>query len=490
MSGDCVQSGELHQASQRLTAMKPSGHTTDSVPLWRGTIRSFWMPATFAWVSTCFLVAYSAAYGQSTTYARLVGTVKDQSGAALTGADITATALATNVTRTAPTNDRGDYLIDKLIPGRYEVRVEQPGFETRVVSDIRLEVSQVARLDFTLEPGDIAHFTVTVSGYAPIIDTDSVEVGTVVEEKTILDLPLQDRDLLSLAHLTTGSTRDRTPDTDDRYLAEGRGWPSFNGLYSTSNQFSLDGSSNTSALTHEPIVWATPETVQEFKVITNNYSAEYGRSGGAVISMLSKSGGNEFHGHGWYYVRDERFDAANFFTNRFGREQEPLDYRIFGGSIGGPIVKEKTFFHAHYERFIDDRAHPEFFTVPSLAIREGDFSGSGPFGRIAQLYNPFDVVDGQRQPFDGNRIPRSLWNPVYRKVMELLPPPTPNIDGVSSNNYTYPFTEHGRPNKYSIRGDHHLASGGTLFGRFSWQNTPYTSPAEAMVFRERNCTVA
>ena len=435
------------------------------------------MATVFAWVTISLLAAHASAYGQSTTYARLVGTIKDQSGAVLDGADITATALATNVPRTANSNDRGDYLIDKLIPGRYEVRAEHPGFQTQVLRDIRLEVTQVARLNFTLQPGDIAHFVVTVSGYTPIIDTDSAEVGAVVEEKIILDLPLQDRDLLSLAFLTTGATRDKIPHTDDRYLTEGRGWPSFNGLYSSSNQFSLDGSSNTSALTHEPVVWATPETVQEFKVITNNYSAEYGRSGGAVISMLSKSGSNEFHGHGWYYIRDERFDAANFFTNKFGRNQEPLDYRIFGGSIGGPIIKEKTFFHAHYERFIDDRAHPEFFTVPSLAMREGDFSGAGPFGPIPQLYNPFDVVDGQCQPFDGNRIPRSLWNPVYRKVMELLPPPPPNVEGVSSNNYIYPFTEHGRPNKYSIRGDHHFAGGDTLFGRFSWQNTPYTSPS-------------
>ena len=404
-------------------------------------------------------------------------TVKDETGGLLPDTTVTATARATNVARTAISNERGDYILDKLIPGGYDLSAELPGFATQVFLDIRLEVTQVARQDIYLKIGAVRLRAVEVIGYVPIIDTDSIEFGAVVEEKIILDLPLQDRDLLSLAYLTTGATRERIPHTDDRFVEIGGGWPSFNGLYSDSNQFSLDGSSNTSALTHHPIVWATPETVQEFKVITNNYSAEYGRSGGAVISMLSKSGSNEFHGHGWYYVRDERFDAANFFTNRFGREQEPLDYRIFGGSIGGPIIKDKTFFHAHYERFIDDRAHPEFLTVPSLAMREGDFSGIGPFGQIPQLYNPFDVVDGQRQPFDGNRIPRSLWNPVYRKVMELLPPPTPNVEGVTSNNYTYPFTEHGRPNKYSIRGDHHFAGGDTLFGRFSWQNTPYTSPS-------------
>ena len=338
---------------------------------------------------------------------------------------------------------------------------------------LRLEVNQVARFDLKMEPGEISEL-VTVTRRSPILDTEDVEFGTVIDEPMILDLPLQDRDLLSLAYLTTGAIRERILHTDDRY-SDGGGWPSFNGLYSTSNQFTLDGSGNHSALKHKPIVGATPETVQEFKVITNNYSAEYGHSGAAVISMLSKSGSTEFHGRAWYYVRDERFDAANFFTNRLGREQEPLDYRIFGGSLGGPIIKDKTFFHGHYERFIDDRAGPRFLTVPSQAMREGDFSDDGPIGQIPQLYNPFDVVDGQHQAFDGNRIPRHLWNPVYRKVMALLAPPLPNVSGATSNNYSFPFTEQGRPNKYSIRGDHHFTGGDTLFGRFSWQNTPYTS---------------
>lgn len=412
--------------------------------------------------------------GQSTTYARLVGTIEDQTGAVLPGVEVTVRAYATNVENLTRTNNRGDYIIDKLIPGLYEVKAELPGFKSRRSLNIRLAVNQVGRVDFIMEPGQISE-QVTVTGQSPILDTEDVEFGTVIEGKTLLDLPLQDRDILSLAYLTAGAIRERIPHTDDRYLASGGGWPSFNGLYSTSNQFILDGSANHSALKHEPIVWATPETVQEFKVITNNYSAEYGRSGGAVISLLSKSGSNEFHGHAWYYIRDERFDAANFFTNRLGREQEPLDYRIFGGSLGGPIIKDKTFFHGHYERFIDDRASPRFFTVPSLGMREGDFSGAGPTGPIPQLYNPFDVVDGQRQAFDGNRIPRSRWNPVYQKAMELLSPPLPNVAGETANNYNFPFTERGRPNKYSIRGDHHFEGGGTLFGRFSWQNTPYTS---------------
>ena len=279
-----------------------------------------------------------------------------------------------------------------------------------------------------MTPGDISE-EVTVVGQSTIIDTDAVEVASVVEEKKILDLPLKGRDMVKMAYLTSGAVQEFQNDPSENTSRYGGGFPAFNGLYSHSNQITLDGANNQGYITQRPAVQPTPETVQEFKVITTNNSAEYGRVAGAVISMLSKSGSNEFHGHAWYYFHDERFDAANFFTNRTGSEKLPVNYQIFGGSIGGPIVKDQTFFHAHYERFVDDLERPDFATLPTLAMRAGDLSGAGASGQIPQLYNPFDVVDGQRRPFDGNQIPRSLWNPIYQRVMELAPPPEPNVAG-------------------------------------------------------------
>ena len=427
-----------------------------------------WMPPACVWIFILFLAVQSTAYGQSSTYARLVGTVKDQTGAVVPGAEVTATARATNKSRLAVSDDRGEYILDKLIPGLYNVRAELPGFKTQVREDVRLEVAQVARLDFTLTPGDISE-EVTVTGQSTIIDTDNVEVASVIEEKKILGLPLKGRDMVRLAYLTAGAVPELQENEPWRY---GGGFPAFNGLYSHSNQITLDGANNQGSITQRPAVQATPETVQEFKVITNNYSAEYGRVAGAVLSMLSKSGSNEFHGHGWYYVRDESFDAANFFTNKTGREKLPVDYQIFGGSIGGPIVKDQTFSHAHYERFIDDLERVEFATVASMAMRRGDLSGAGASGSIPQLYNPLDVVGGERTPFEGNQIPQSLWSPIYQRVMELMPPPEPNVAGAASDNYSFPWTGNRRVNKYSILGDHHLAGGDTMFGRFSYQNTP------------------
>ena len=427
------------------------------------------------YVLVLFLLVLATAYGQSTTYGRFVGTVEDQSGAVVPGVDVTATAKATNVGSPGVSDDRGNYLIDKLIPGLYTVKAELSGFKTQVREDVRLELTQVARVDFTMVPGEIAE-QVTVVGQSTIIDTDAVEVAAVVEEKKIL----------------TSHCRAGTCSSWPTWPPEGPGSCLRIGCIGATALIRLlvadlppsTGSTHTptrSAWT-EPTtratsprdLWCRPrrETIQEFKVITNNYSAEYGRVGGAVISMLSKSGSNEFHGHAWYYLRDERFDAANFFTNKFGGTQLPVDYQVFGGSLGGSIIKDRTFFHAHYERFIDDLQQPGFLTVPSAAMTGGDLSGAGATGSIPQLYNPFDVVNGQRQPFDRNQIPRSLWNPISRKLMELIPPPPPNVSGVTDNNYSFARTNNLRITKYSIRGDHHFSGGDTLFGRFSWRDTP------------------
>ena len=416
-------------------------------------------------------LATPLAYGQAATFARLVGTVRDQTDAVVPGVEVTATNTATNVPSLAISNDRGDYILDKLNAGTYALKAELPGFKTQVSLGIILAQTQVARIDFVLTPGEIAE-QVTVTGQSTVIDTDTAEVSSVIEEKKILDLPLRGRDLVKLAYLTTGGTQENQETGYVSLYAYGGGYPSFNGLYSHSNQIMLDGSNNMGYITQRPTVQATPETIQEFKVITNNYSAEYGRVGGAVISMLSKSGSNEFHGHGWLYYRDEKFDAANFFDNASGASKLPITFNIFGGSVGGPIIKDRTFFHAHYERFNDDVRRTSFITVPTAAVVAGDFSGSGANGPIAQLYNPFDVVDGERQPFAGNQIPSNMRGPVYNAIMSRMAPPTPNQPGQFSNNYGYSRETNTTIDKYSMRGDHHFANDDTLFARFSWQRSP------------------
>ena len=438
--------------------------------------KSLWL-ATAALVLVVHALAAPLAYGQAATFSRLLGTVKDQTGAVVPGVEVTATATATNVPHMAVTNDRGDYVIDKLIPGFYDISAELPGFKTARSLGVRLEVQTVSRIDLTMSPGEISE-QVTVTGQSTIIDTDNAEVAAVIEEKKILDLPLAGRDMVKLAYLTTGGTQERQEIGYSTLYAYGGGYPTFNGMYSHSNQIQLDGSNNMGYITQRPTVQPTPETVQEFKVITNNYSAEYGRVAGAVITMLSKSGSNEFHGHAWYYFRDETLDAANFFQNRSGLKKLPVDYHIGGGSIGGPVLKDKTFFHAHYEKFIDNLQTAGFATAPSTAIIQGDFSGSGAKGPINQLYNPFDFTGSQadatgvRAPFPNNQIPSSMQGAVYKKVMELMPPPAPNQAGELTSNYAYPRANNTKIDKYSFRVDHQFGNDDTIFGRYSWQRSP------------------
>ena len=341
--------------------------------------KSLWL-ATAALVLVVHALAAPLAYGQAATFSRLLGTVRDQTGAVVPGVEVTATATATNIPHMAVTNDRGDYVVDKLIPGFYDISAELPGFKVARSLGVRLEVQTVSRVDLTMEPGDISE-QVTVTGQSTIIDTDNAEVAAVIEEKKILDLPLAGRDMVKLAYLTTGGTQERQEIGYSTLYAYGGGYPTFNGLYSHSNQIQLDGSNNMGYITQRPTVQPTPETVQEFKVITNNYSAEYGRVGGAVITMLSKSGSNEFHGHAWYYFRDEGLRCGQLLP-------EPL--RIAEASGGLP-----------HRRRLHRRSRPQgqdllprplrevhrqpanvsgFATAPSTAIHAGRLFGIGRQG--------------------------------------------------------------------------------------------------------------
>ncbi|PYV20134.1 MAG: hypothetical protein DMG07_00035, partial [Acidobacteria bacterium] len=381
---------------------------------------------------------------------------------------MTAHNKGTNVPASGITDERGNYLIDKLPPGLYDVSVEVAGFKKQVATDVRLAVEQRARVDFALTPG-VAAETVTVTGQTPVIDTASAELGAVVDEKSILEMPLSGRKLNKLAYLTPGGAQFGLTVEDTRER-EGGGTPSFGGLDPSSNQMNFDGANNVGIAFSANAVNPTPETVQEFKVITNNYSAEYGRVGGAVISLVSKSGTNEFHGNAWEYLSKEALNANAFFNNRVGREKPPVDRHTFGGAAGGPILKNKAFFFGSYERFIDDFSQPGFATVPSLAERQGDFSkGDGPYGLIP-IYDPSNVVNGARVQFPNNVIPASRINAISKKVLDLIPYPAPNTAGFP--NYSYPSEVTQRKTRWSARVDHHFGKDQTVFGRFSWQNSP------------------
>ena len=421
-----------------------------------------------------FCLSLPNAYGQLTTYGQIVGRVIDQTGAVVPGVEITVTNTETNVPRSTVSNDTGNYLVDKLIAGVYEARAELPGFKTHV-AEVRLNTGQVARLDFLLSPGEISE-QVTVMGQTTALDTDTADISTTLDETQITELPINDRNLILLAELSTGSVSVRFS-TDPRFVRDSGGLPAVNGLRPDSSQIMLDGAGAQRLYDQRATVNPTPETIKQFKVISNTFSAEYGRVGGAVVSMTSHSGSNEFHGFAWEYLRNETFDANGFFANRTGLGKLPLSRHTFGGAVGGPIIKDKTFFYASYERFMDESNLTGFMDVPPASELAGNFGqGDGKQGLIP-IYDPFNVVDGQRVQFPNNVIPSSRIHPVSLAVRDKVPWPAPNQ--TTYPNYAYPHVIDQVKNKISIRGDHHFGDDSTLFGRWTWQNDPQISHGSA-----------
>src|SRR2546428_2344950 len=236
-----------------------------------------------AWLVLLAGVETVPLFGQSTTLGQFFGTVVDSTGAVVPGADVTVLNIATGVASKAFTNERGEYLVDKLTPGMYTISVELTGFKKEVATGVRLEGGQKARVDLPLQAGG-TNETVTVTGQSTVTDTATADIASTIDHKPIVDLPLSGRNVIVLSNLTTGGSNVRFA-TDFRLERDGGGVPALNGIMPSSSQILYDGSQNQSIIEQKPAVKPIPETVQEFKIITSNYSAEYGRVGGGVISM-------------------------------------------------------------------------------------------------------------------------------------------------------------------------------------------------------------
>ena len=427
-------------------------------------------------------LAAPPAYGQSTTFSQLGGSVRDQTGSVIPGVEITASITEIGLERTTITNDHGYYVIDKLPADVYEVKASLPGFKTQLAPNVELRGGQKGRVDFLMEPGEIVE-SITVVDAIATIETETPDMSSTLRQREMLDLPFSGntgRDLIHLAELATGAVTVRFAQ-DSRFVRDGGGLPAVNGLRpDASSEIQYDGARNQTLYDQKAAVKPTPETVKEFKVVTNTVSAEYGKVGGTVVSMVSNSGTNEFHGHIWEYFQNEGMNANGFFANRSGLGKLPFTSHNTGAAVGGPIIKDKTFFYSAYELFYNDFAVPGEMEVPSLAERQGDFSlGDGPWG-MQTIYDPFNVVDGQRQPFPGNRIPQDRIHPISRRVMDLVPFPEPNSSEIP--NYNYQHATKRKINKFSTRVDHNFESDSSIFGRFSFQTDPAVSHGGAQNF--------
>ena len=343
--------------------------------------------------------------------ATLSGTVKDESGGVLSTATVVVTNVATKVATRVQTNTEGSYFIANLIPGQYVIEVQAPGFQTRTDSVI-FDIGQRGRIDFALGVSGLTE-TVTVSEARRLLSTEQAALGTVVDQNSVSNLPLAIRNWDDLLALVPGVQGDRFTEQGGGTSFGRTGGVNVHGNRSLQNNFLLDGVDNNSISTNVQELTAqvsrpSIDSIQEFKVVTSPYSAEYGRSPGAAISVTTKSGTNEIHGTVYDFYRNERFDANDFFSKRAGADKPANDQNQFGANLGGPILKDKAFFFVDYEGTRIKRGVIRLTRVPTADDRRGVFAGAVR-----------DPLTGQ--PFPNNTIPTSRIDPVAAAMLALIP---------------------------------------------------------------------
>lgn len=430
---------------------------------------------------TLGILLYGLAAQAAAQTAQLTGRITDASGAVVAGAAVTVTQVSTGVQREAVSNEEGYYTVPLLPPGAYQIAVRKAGFKTASRSGLTLEVGQAARVDVTLEVGEVTETTEVIAAGA-IVETESAALGNVRTQRAIVDLPINTRNFTQLVHLTAGSVPTNTQASGALPVTAKRGVPitSINGQRPEDNNVMIEGININENHNGLGIILYPPlDALQEFKIETNNFSAQYGRAGGAAINVAYKSGGREFHGNFFEFHRNSVFDAKGFF--------DPVDQRNpkfilnqYGATLGGPVLlpggfnrgRDKTFFFASWEATRNRQAQTSVSTVPTEAMRRGDFSA-----HPNRIFDPATTTPQgnsfARTQFAGNVIPAARLDPVGVNIAALYP--LPNLPGVANNFVFNPIREVDG-NNFDYKVDHRFnASNDTNF-RFSHGNTQIFEP--------------
>jgi hypothetical protein len=385
--------------------------------------------------------------------AAVVGTVHDASGAVVPDAKVTLTNTATGVSLTRNTGADGNYEFVAVRPGEYVVTAEKPGFSIALMDNVQVQVAARLRVDLQMAVGQVSE-RVVVTGVSPLIQTDSSQRSQVITSTQIQELPLNGREYSALALLTAGVRQSNLNRSTQGTPREGAF--NANGLRSTFNNFMIDGVDNNSYGTSNQgfsnqVMQPPPDALREFQVVTNNESAEYGRSAGATVNVAYRSGTNQLHGAAWEFNRNTSLNATGYFTPPNG-QKPTMQRNQFGGVLGGPIVRSKAFFFGDYEGFRQDRSVAAFNTIPTAAQKRGILSVDVRDPRIGIIYPA------------GTALPMTSF---ARKVLGDLP--DPNVAG-TANNYSVlqAFTNHS--NKAGGKIDVHPGSAVSLFGRYGWRN--------------------
>lgn len=418
------------------------------------------------------LLAPSASWAQ-TTNAAIVGDVTDESGALVPGATVTVTNLSTGVQRSVETNERGAFRAYPVQPGTYDVAASSEGFKTRLRTGIVVEIAATVKVDLSLELGQVTE-TVEVTGQIPVLQTQDASVGGTVTTTEIERIPVNGRNYTRLILMMPGTSG--MTYSQSRGTQSGTALISVNGARPQDNNFTMDGVDNNMMMMNSPGGSPPMDAIQEFRVATNN-NAEFGRSMGANVNIAIKSGTRDLHGSAYWYVRNDKFDANDFFANRSGTGKVAFRQNQYGVAVGGPVpsLRDSTFWFFNWEGYARRRGSNAFANFPTQAQRGGDFS------ELAQrIYNPFTGradADGNivRDRFQNNVIPASLHHPSIASFLDIMIP-LPTRAGLTQN---YVNTESAANDRqfFVAKGDHQAGEKDNFSVRYLHQDVSTFTPS-------------
>jgi hypothetical protein len=435
------------------------------------------------------------------------GTVSDKAGAVVSGATVQAISQGTGLSRETKTNESGYYLIPLLPVSQYTIRVQSPGFQTNEQKDIRLQVDEHREVDFALSPASVSS-TVEVSATEVAVETTNPSLGQVITSEQVADLPLNGRNFVQLATLTPGTTSSTSPVSfftsaaSSEAATRGSFSLSSGGSREQETDWLLDGNDNNQLDEGGIAIFSEIDAIQEFKVLTYNYSAEYGERAGPTVLVTTKSGSNQFHGSLFEFFRNTDLDATRYFFT----SKQKFNLNQFGGSLGGPIQKDKTFFFLDYQAKMQRQGVPFTGFVPTPgqttpfdAARDYDFSsdplgivpvnpyaGGAPFQCVpnTKTPEPVNLATGMQAPGQAcATIPGSLVNPIAAKVVQLYPSPNASASGF---NYENQPTRKLNEGTWDVRVDHNFSSKDSVFGRFSYDQATNFVPGGSPTWSEAN----
>jgi len=417
---------------------------------------SFLRLTAIALLPTILLIAAGTVSAQRTS-GQLIGTVTDPNGAAVIGATVVAVQTGTNLQREATTNEDGLFTITDLPIGEYRISVKSSGFKESVSPNVTVNVASSTRQDFKLEVGAVGEI-VTIQSSDVQVETQTGAIGEVVDGQQVRELPLNGRSFVQLTQLQPGVSPQNNFDSKNKGLFSGVDF-SVNGNSAQSNLFLTDGANNNDTGSNRTVLlYPSIEAIAEFKMLRNSYGPEYGQAAGAVISLATRGGTNKFHGSLFYFGRNDALNAADYFTNKFGSEKDSLRRNDFGGSLGGPIIKDRLFFFYSQEFNKEIRGATRFGNVPTQAERSGDFSGRS-------------LLCNGRDPSDPAVI--ANVSPAGRALANLFPLPNITPAAGSCNNWSESLPSKIDFREENIRIDYNLTKNNQIFGRYTqdhWEN--------------------